>query len=742
MKARHVCAVIGIATAVGAVVFMRSLVATNDAQSLSVAERLLREVPVEKGAKSATLQLDFRPEGRVMQGPPMIATLATRAGTDGAIVTRSLFSQRRISAMPSVGDELTLVGRKGAYRVRISGFLDWDRPARGYPNVFVSPETAAGIGEEWSDFSPAAAQELAPMFMSDTGRNMDRAKPLLLWAAALTALCLLVNSLSLSVESRRRELATLRMLGLTRFGVIRIVASEAFALSLAGLAVGVATGVAALFAYVACDAQTFPAGAAVGWSGVVLASAATPLVAAAAALLAMWPALRVRPLEAASGRHPRSRRVGMLVSFACGFGAFVAVEVWGSSLTKPFIPSTEWPDAIVSMLPAGVSSFDIAKLKGVKGVQRIAELQPLQVNILPLEELKGFGSGTSKPEKPEIQAGPTGRTGPTGQAGRAARPQGRQGPPGRGPMKAYRNALLLASEWLPDFRFVDGTRESAERALGSGDNCVITEMMARARKLRVGDSLEVDAGKGEVVALKVAGIVDLNWHMVTSRGLVRGMNRMPVNTDGPVFVSFDTLAACDMRPQAFVKMTHLWLDYEPGFLAENGVFGAGRKVERGIADALGDAARDSTVRLHARDEIADGTLAHGSQLVGAMARVPFVFVAVVSLGFIAMLVASFESRRREFAAMRAVGATRPQLAGVLVGEALRVAVAGVVLGTVGGAVVGWLCTSATRAAMSNWGLPATFDMPVATVAVAAILAVLFALAVAVPSALALVRRRG
>ena len=309
-------------------------------------------------------------------------------------------------------------------------------------------------------------------------------------------------------------------------------------------------------------------------------------------------------------------------------------------------------------------------------------------------------------------------------------------------MKSYRNALLLASEWLPDFRFAEGSREEAEKALRSGDFCVVTKMMARARKLKLGDSLKVDAGKGAVVSLKVAGIVDLNWHMVTSRGLVRGMNRMPVNTDGPVFVSFDTLAACDIRPQAFVKMTHLWLDYEPGFLAENGVFGSGRKVERKIAGALGEAARDSTVRLHARDEISDGTLAHGAQLVGAMARVPFVFVAVVSLGFIAMLVASFDSRRREFSAMRAVGATRLQLAEVLVGEALRVAVAGVALGTAGGAAAGWLCTSATRAAMSNWGLPATFDMPVATVAVAAVFAVLFALAVAIPSALALVRRRG
>ena len=718
MKARHICATLGIAAAVGAVVFMQSLVATNDRQAVAMAERMLSAVPVEAGAKSVQLQLDFRPDGRVLQGPPMIAFAAVRKGIDGALVTKALFAQRRVKNLPSVGDELTLVGRKGAYRVRIAGFVEWERPVRGYPNMFLPPSAVAEIDEDWQPFEPVTAEEAAPMFMSDAGRNMDRAKGLLLWAAALTALCLLVNSLFLSVESRRRELAVLRMVGLTRFGVAKLVAKEAQLLSLGGLAVGTFAALAALRVYVACDAETFPSGTAVGIPGIAACIVATPLVALFGALLALKPALSVRPLEAASGRAPRKRHFGMLVAFAFGFGAFVAVEVWGSSLTGPFIPSPEWPDAIVSILPGGVSSFDIEHLRNLKGVKRIGELQPLQVNLLPLEELKGFGGG----------GGRGGRGGP--------------------PRKAYRNALLLASAWLPDFRFSQGDRESAEKALAEGDNCVVTEMMAHARNLKLGDELKVDAGRGLEIALKVVGVVDLNWHMVTSRALVRGMNRMPVNTDGPVFVSFDTLAACDMRPQEFVKMTHVWLDYEPEFLAANGVFPAGRIVEREIVEALGGAwsedsegeIRGNAVRLHSRDEIADGTLAHGSDLVGAMARVPFIFLAVISLGFVAMLVASFESRRREFVVLRAVGATRFQLAKVLVGEALAVAVAGVALGLFGGALVGWLCTAGTRAAMSNWGLPATFAVPLGVIAEGALGAVVFALLVAVPTALAIVRR--
>ena len=123
MRARHICAVAGIAAAVGAVVFMQSLVATNDYQAIAVAERLLDAVPVENGARQVRLQLDFRPDGRVLQGPPMMAHVATKSGIEGALVTRALFAQRHVKRLPSVGDELVLVGRKGAYRVKISGFI-------------------------------------------------------------------------------------------------------------------------------------------------------------------------------------------------------------------------------------------------------------------------------------------------------------------------------------------------------------------------------------------------------------------------------------------------------------------------------------------------------------------------------------------------------------------------------------------------------------------------------------------
>jgi hypothetical protein len=225
--------------------------------------------------------------------------------------------------------------------------------------------------------------------------------------------------------------------------------------------------------------------------------------------------------------------------------------------------------------------------------------------------------------------------------------------------------------------------------------------------------------------------------MVTSRGLVRGLNGAPPMTDGPVFVSLDTIESLDARPAAMVRMTHLWVEYEKAFLATHGVFPAGRRIERAIAAALGHPA-DSTVRLHARDEIADGTLARGTSVIGQAARVPFVFLAILAVGFIAMLVAEADAGKRELAVLRTVGATRWQLAGRLAARALRTALAGIAAGLPLGAAAGWFFAVGTA---RHWpGMPNYFVVPWRLIAEGAAGAVFFALLVAVPTALALISR--
>ena len=129
MKVRHVCAILGVAIAVGTVTFMQGLVATNDHQAVAVAERLLKEVPVATNAVISQFAVDYRPNGRVMQGPPMMACVATTPpssrllGVGECIVTRAMFAQRRLP-VPPVGTELTLIGRKKTHYLKIAASFE------------------------------------------------------------------------------------------------------------------------------------------------------------------------------------------------------------------------------------------------------------------------------------------------------------------------------------------------------------------------------------------------------------------------------------------------------------------------------------------------------------------------------------------------------------------------------------------------------------------------------------------
>ncbi len=778
-KARFACAVAGIAVAVGTLVFMTSLVATNNAQAPLAAQaasvpwaawradglaldfRRGKRPPADarvraaKGGAAASeapaapraeplpagvrpdlrlramcLALDYRPGGRVLQGPPMRVVLSeapatnvygsltlgegrwVNAATDAMEVVCVRQALRRFGRAPEppLGTGLKFVGRNGTMTAKIVGYLDGGKLPREFPTVFANAAAFAALASEPSGavsffrtkperpvrglLTPTADSVVAA-FRSDDQKRMDYVTPLLLAAAFLTALTLLVNSLLLSVEANRTALATLRTVGLTRLGVVAFVMCESVFAGLVGWAVGVVGAVAALAVYVSCDAVAFPAGWVVEPGRIRLTLAILPLVIVLAVLFALAPALKVRAMDVAQ-RRPRRRRFGMAITFACGFAAFAAVEVWGASLMRAFVPSPEWPDAIVSILPTGVSSWDVEKLRDVEGVRRISELVPRQLPLATNET---------------------------------------------------RNALFLAAEFLPKFRFLEGSWDEANEAVQTGDAVVITEMMSNAYGLHKGDRLQVvqpgrRGGAPTALSFPIAGVVDLNWHMVTSRGLVRGLNGAPGMTDGPVFCSLDTMGVVDFRtfvadPALSAPMTHLWVDYDAAFLKKHGVFPAGRLIEAEITRRLGNPVA-STVRLHARDEVADGTLAHGNDVIGQVARVPFVFLAILAIGFVAMLVAEADARRRAFATLRAVGATKAQLAGRLALSAVKTALVGIVAGLPVGALVGWLFTFKTGAIWP--GLPHWFVIPWRVTVEGAVGAIAFALAFAVPTALALVRR--
>ncbi|MBR3085624.1 MAG: ABC transporter permease, partial [Kiritimatiellae bacterium] len=621
----------------------------------------------------------------------------------------------------------------------------------------------------------------AASFRADSVSNLLSSMPLTLCLAALTASCLVSTILLIGLALHRRRIAELRCAGMTRSGVAGLVCCETLIVVAAGWLAGSVLGDAALRAFLFSErGGDLPAAPYLSWQAPAAGLALAAIVGLLSSLVPATAAMRVRPLEALGAgetrpRNPSWRRAaislalllpmalvsvcpwldeqskalamallgipsfvaalllslqpvvclaealflrpvariarldpallrnrlgrdptrvaGTVLTLALGLGGFIAIHVWGGTLMSSFVPSPEWPDAIVSILPNGWTDGQISAAARCPGV---ADGKILKIDC------------TQKPIDPDSPAF-SGRGGDV--------PRGLVLLFGADPVAAFGGEHPFAP-----FRFVAGDREDAVAAMAEGRGCVIVSMLARMAGLGVGDRIRF-AGR----ELEVRGVVDVNWHMVTSRSLVRTSFGREGARQGDATPPGRT-ASCVFVPEKFVRgitgneLTYfVWLRMTPELQALGGLQATVR-LDAEIRAAVKDDGA-SAIQVHHRDEIADGTLAHGNDILGAMARIPFWSLAVASTGMVALLLASVQGRMRELRMMRAVGMSRGQLARLIFAEGLLVTLAALTLGLAAGILVGWSFTGLSRWMVAA-GLPVRLIVPWATVA----RGVLFALA--------------
>lgn len=462
-----------------------------------------------------------------------------------------------------------------------------------------------------------------------------------------------------------------------------------------------------------------------------------------------------------------ARAAGMVMTIGVGLGTFTAIHMWGGTLMGAFIPSKEFPEIIVSALPDGFSREDAKKIPSIEGVEKHRGLEM---------EVAQFYLSDAMRERAEQRAR------------RPFAPDYNVIIVGADPA-----ALFAGEDPLANFAFVQGDRESAAKALAAGGACVITAMFQRETGLGLGDAVEFLAGgamgrpelggprmmggpggprgpgmrrgpggrgpggrpggapepgkmlpppmarpdaPAKIEKLTIAGVVDVNWHLLTSRARFRGRGGMPVGTAGPVFVSEDAARALTGNHD---RTYFLWFNLTDDY-RRLGELPAGQQIDANLKAAVAVSSTNN-VRVHHRDEIADGTIAHGSQMIGDMARAPFWSLVVLSTGIITLLIASFQASAREIAVMRAVGMTRSQLARLLLCEALLACGGGVAVSLLSGLAIGWSFTAWTRAAMPWTGLQITPEVPWGVVAEGVGFTLLLCLLMAAPVIAWLVRKQ-
>jgi hypothetical protein len=211
---------------------------------------------------------------------------------------------------------------------------------------------------------------------------------------------------------------------------------------------------------------------------------------------------------------------------------------------------------------------------------------------------------------------------------------------------------------------------------------------------------------------------------------------MPSGTMGPVFVTESALRRLSGNSD---KTFFLWANMSEEYRAK-GALQASMQMEEDIRAIL-QIDEANTIRVHHREEIADGTLAHGSQLIGDMARAPFWSLIVLTTGMITLLIASFQASAKEIAVMRAVGITRFQLGRMLFGEAVMIGLCGIVLSLISGFCIGWTFTGWTRAWMMFGGLPISLSIPWMVILQGVGFAFFLCIVMAVPPVIWLVRKQ-
>lgn len=553
----------------------------------------------------------------------------------------------------------------------------------------------------------------------------------------IAALFIVATALGAGADARTRDLALLRTVGATRAQVARLVHSEALLLAgrsaligvplglllLAGLGAArrelfggpllphvpslllalILVGLGVLIAaarpawraartapLAALRASTSVSAAGVPWVRSVLALVAAliaglamlpatttalgPLLAACLAIVALaaagllgMPALVLAatgllgpPLARAAGlpgdllrQHQATglrRACGMATLLAVCLGASVLLNAWGRSMVTPFLPSPQLSDQVISLLPSGVAPEHADAVRAMPGIvgERVVPLR-VEQTFLGLDLIAQSGGD---PDAFTVQI-------------LGCDPQ---------VLLAGGDAPLLPVE-------ADVEPQALADALAEPLTCLIPPTLAQRFQLAPGDTLNVlHASGSSEVSLRIGNIAALpGWQWVSKMGRMRTLGDKPM---AAILVSDATAAALGID-----RVRHWLADTQPDADLQ--------ALRRSLQDLAETHAEPTpaliagpvhisrpSVKMIATGEIARRMRERSDAVIWVLGALPLATLLIAMLGVTAAVAAGIRARRAEWAILRAIGLTGPQLRRVILIEVLVVVVAAAVASVV------------------------------------------------------------
>lgn len=408
------------------------------------------------------------------------------------------------------------------------------------------------------------------------------------------------------------------------------------------------------------------------------------------------------------------RTLGVTVALSLGLGLFVAIETWGYSMLRPFVPGDWAPDVLVSFTSGGLPEAELENVARTKGVAADRFL-PLAVEQPKLaDDVTGSRERTSVVRQDNVIL------------------------IGLDPRRA-----LGGSDPPLDLEFVDGTRQQAIARLARGRGVIVPDHFARTTGLGIGDRFKLipperekgdwlrgtnerGTGKNDAATVPVplfpeytiAGVVRLpGWHWMTK---FSGLRRRSGRTAAMIFASRENVR----RDFALDETNFIWFDLAPGANVDE-VGAALRPIaerhrgKRQPVNAQGmwpQAARmfGTDVRITTAEDVRGRINSRASSMIWGMCQLPLVTLLVTSLGVAGAVLASVRARRWEMGVLRTVGLTRFALARLILAEAVLIGLVACVLSLGFGVMAGWCGMGISQYVSFFGGLAPSLVVPWAT----------------------------
>ncbi len=559
----------------------------------------------------------------------------------------------------------------------------------------------------------------------------------------MVGLFLVFNTVSFAVAQRRREIGTLRSLGVTRAQIVLLFAIEAAGYGLVGGTAGVGLGmllarmtVKQALASINSAYLSVNVGHVHVSLGLALAAIGLGIAGAVlAALVPAWEAARVAPVDAlrrdlsprgSKPLSPPARLLGVavalgsipllhlpLVGGAPVFGnlALAVVALGGAMLAGTAVEVVHWamkrPVARLFGAPGRIALAGLVRERRRSGVAAGAVLFGVALVLTLATFVGSFESAMRRWIDNAIPADVFVSSGSQniGLANTPMQPEVADDIaklPGVGEVQRVRmiwsdvrgrRVAVYALEWAPYVQRAHplatmGKLSTFTRALQAGE-VLVSDNFARNVRLKVGDRIGIVTPEGRK-RFRVAGaVVDYS------------------NDQGAII--FD-------RP-VFTRLfgDHL-VDAVDVYLAKGAsASGVRDEIERALGDRY-------DLRVATNAELRGIIMKLVDDFFSLLYALLFIAVGVGVLGVVGTLLAQVLERTREIGILRATGASRGQVVGAVVLEAALLGVSGVALGIPAGLLMGRVFVQVIGVQTTGWTFPTVFPVAIALATAAASIA--------------------